>query len=347
MKKILVVLTGGTIGSMIEDNIINVSGNSPYKLLSLYEEQYGAECFDVIQPINILSENMTPEVWANLFHAIEQVDVTRYDGMIVTHGSDTLSYTAAFMGMLFHHLPIPLILVASNYPLGQERSNGLSNFANAVSFIRQDVARGVFVIYRDGDGVNNVYLATRLTEADPCFDQFSDFGQIPFGRMEEGKFIAGEGKYLPNKAQVEARREKICEVPEKFDKKILVIRPYPGMDYSQFNLFANDALKRPVAVLHYLYHSATACMDEKTGEYGLLPFVRKCNKLGIDFYAASYKQTEGKQYVTADALLQAGVIPMLNISVEAAYAKLMLVYHQKEPVTEEKTGQDFYFETIY
>lgn len=346
MKKILVVLTGGTIGSMIEDNVINVSEGSPYKLLALYEQQYGAESFEVIQPVNVLSENMTPKVWEKLIHTLGQIDCSKYDGIIVTHGSDTISYTAALLGMLFHYLPIPLILVASNYPLGQEGSNGLFNFAAAVSFIRKKAVRGVFVIYRDDNGVERVYLSTRLREADPCFDQFGDFGKIPFGRMNQGEFVAEKGAYLPSVKQVEQRKDKPCEIPETLDKRILVIRPYPGMDYALFRLDEEEESQRPVAVLHYLYHSATACMSKEAGTYGLLPFINKCRKLGIDFYAASYKHVEGKQYATADALLQAGAIPMLNISPEAAYAKLMLLYHQKEPVTKEKILQDFYFEMI-
>lgn len=341
MKKILVILTGGTIGSKIEDNVINVNSQSPYRLLSMYEEQYRKEEFDVIQPVNVLSENMTPDIWLKLFRAVEQIDCGKYDGIIVTHGSDTLSYTAAFMGMLFHHLPIPLVMVASNYPLGQKGSNGLNNFACAVEFIRTKAVRGVFVIYSDDAGMNHVYLATRLVEADPCFDQFKDFGKVPFGKMECGKFTVNKNGWIPSIQEVETHSSKELEVPQYFDKDILVIRPYPGMNYSQF-----DLSKKPAAVLHYLYHSATACTDETAGDYNLLPFVKKCRELGIDFYTASYKQTEGKQYATADALLQAGVTPLLNISVEAAYAKLMLIYHQKQGDFKRMARQDFYFETI-
>ncbi len=61
MSKILVILTGGTIGSRIEGNVIDVSGTSPRRLLAMYREKYGdSEEFEVIQPLNLLSENMTP-----------------------------------------------------------------------------------------------------------------------------------------------------------------------------------------------------------------------------------------------------------------------------------------------
>lgn len=340
MKKILVILTGGTIGSRAEEGIINVSGKSSYRLLTMYEEQYGGEdLFEVIQPLNMLSENMTPETILSLMKAIDEVPYEKYQGIIVTHGSDTLSYTSAFAGLLFHHLPLPLLFVASNYPLGMPGSNGLTNFACAVDFIKKREARGVFTVYQNEEGVNQVFLATRLVEAEPFRDQFRDFSGESFGRMEEGKLLLHKGKEQPLLSQVEENNKKDFEVPEAFTKNILVIRPYPGLSYEQF-----DLSKKPAAVLHYLYHSATACTAK--GEYDLLSFVKKCRREGIPVYTASYKKTEGNRYATGDELLKEGVIPLLNCSVEAAYAKLMISLHQKESVPEEKITGNCYFESV-
>lgn len=340
MKKILVVLTGGTIGSKVENSVINVSDKSPWLLLAMYKEHYGErECFEVIQPLNILSENMTPQELLVLCRALSKVRYEEYDGVIITHGSDTISYTSAFIGMLFHYAPVPIILVASNYPLGQEGSNGLSNFARAVEFIRHRVVRGVFTIYRDGNGESQVYLSTRVVEAEPFLDQFRDFSGCSFGKMKDGRFIANPGCCQPAIEEVEGKKEQCLQVPEDFRRSIMVIRPYPGMDYSRFCLE-----KKPAAVLHYLYHSATACLQGE--EYNLLPFVKRCKQQGIDFYTASYKKTEGSMYATGDMLLKAGVTPLVNISLEAAYAKLMLLYNQKEPVVKERISQNLYFECI-
>lgn len=340
MKKILVILTGGTIGSKAEEGIINVSGKSPYRLLTMYEEQYGREnIFEVIQPLNMLSENMTPKTILSLMQAIDKVPYERYRGIIVTHGSDTLSYTSAFAGLLFHHLPLPLLFVASNYPLGMPGSNGLTNFACAVDFIKERAARGVFTVYRNENGENQVFLATRLVEAEPFRDRFRDFSGEPFGRMEKGRLVLHKGNGQPALSEVEEKNQKDFEVPEAFTKDILVIRPYPGLNYRQF-----DFTKKPAAVLHYLYHSATACTVGE--EYDLLSFVKRCREEGILIYTASYKKVEGNRYATGDKLLKEGVIPLLNCSVEAAYAKLMISLHQKEKVTEEKIIKSCYFESI-
>lgn len=341
MKKILVVLTGGTIGSQIENSIINVSGSSPYRLISMYEETYGKEEFEVIRPLNLLSENMTPDTILLLLKTLNAVPYDNYRGIIVTHGSDTLSYTSAFVGLLFHHVPIPVILVAGNYPLQQKESNGLDNFARAVDFIRQKAVRGVFTIYRDEDGISRVYLATRIVEADPFRDQFRDFSGQSFGRMEKGVFVRNTGKEQPSAEEVEANNKKEIEVPDAFSRDIMMIRPYPGMDYARFWF---DETTKPAAVLHMLYHSATACTAGE--KYSLLSFVERCRALSVDVYGASCKRTEENKYATGDAFLKAGVIPMLNISQEAAYAKLLLLYNGREKVSSRTAGQNIYFESI-
>ena len=342
MKKILVVLTGGTIGSRVENNVIDVSDTSPYQLLSLYEEFYGREAFEVIQPINILSENMTPDFLLTLLKTLDRIPYEEYAGIIVAHGSDTLSYTSAFAGLLFRHIPIPMILIASNYPLGQAGSNGLNNFARAVEFIRGKSIRGVFALYQDRDGVNRVYLATRIHEAEPVHDQFRDFSGESLGKMENGKFILCKGNATTEEYfKAESDRERKLQVPDSFADRIMMIRPYPGMDYSVYQF---DEKNKPAAILHYLYHSATACLSGE--EYSFLSFAKRCRKQKIDVYAASYKRTEGKQYATGDALLKAGVIPLLNISPEAAYAKLMLLYNSHKPVKREVMQENIYFERI-
>lgn len=340
MKKILVVLTGGTIGSKEEGDIIDIRGKSPYQLLSLYEQVYhkGAEEFEVMEPVTTLSENMTPELLYQLFHALDGISYEQYAGVIITHGSDTLSYTAAFVGMLFHHVPVPVVLVASNLPLLSEGSNGLHNFAAGVELIREGRLRGVFVVYRNPEGITDVFLATRLVEADPFTDSFRDFSGKPFGKMEDSRFVPIESGSAPSIAEVNRATERNCDLPKDFRKKILLIRPYPGMFYEQF-----DLTMKPAAVLHYLYHSATACVDGDGT--GFPQFAEKCKSLGIPVYVASLKEQDGRRYATGEAILEAGAVPLYNISAEAAYAKLMIYYNSQLSLKRD-IWENIYFESI-
>lgn len=324
MKKILVVLTGGTIGSRVEDKQIDVSEKSPYRLLQLYEDTYDkGELFEVIQPMNLLSENMTPSDWSILVQALWELPFEKYGGIIITHGSDTLSYTSAMLGFLFGDVPVPVVLVASNYALGMPGSNGLNNFKQAVDFIRAGSLQGVFAIYQNQAGENQVFRATEIMEAEPYADQFHSFTGIPLGQMEEGLFIKNTRSFRAQQEEAVSPYERKGKAPISFTREIMLIRPYPGMNYEWISLE-----RKPAAVLHYLYHSATACVS--SGEYSVLPFMKRCRDCGIDFYTASYKKLEGEKYATADAILKAGAKPLLNLSAEAAYAMLMLRYNEKK-----------------
>lgn len=343
MKKILIVLTGGTIGSQVVGECVNVTDASPYQLIRLYKETYekekGEEEFEVIQPMAILSENMGLEAWSRLCRVMWDIPYEKYAGVIVTHGSDTLSYTSALLGLLLSHVEIPVVLTASNYPLGEKGSNGLTNFRSAVELIRTGLLRGVFTVYQNRKGENTVYLATRLTEADGYLDKFGSFGGVAFGRVEEGRFRYIANAINPGLSQLMEKRNPIAEHCPAFERSILFLRPYPGFDYETV-----DLSKKPAAVLHGLHHSSTACVAGETGS--LLWLLEKCRKMGIPVYAASVKDAVGRNYESARKLLEGGAIPMENISPEAAYAKLLLLYNLYGKDARGRVEQVFYFENL-
>ena len=82
-----------------------------------------------------------------MIHEINSIDTALYSGVILTHGSDTLAYTSALLGMYFRHFDIPLFIIASNKPIGEKGSNGLFNFTSAVGLIKGGKYKGVFTLY--------------------------------------------------------------------------------------------------------------------------------------------------------------------------------------------------------
>lgn len=337
--KILVVLTGGTIGSKINEKIINVNSSAAYHLIGLYQEKYGTDTeFEVIQPMNILSENLMPEYWSVLYNCLDEVKFYEYDGIIITHGSDTIAYTAAMTGFCYAHTSIPIVLIASNYALEDARSNGLANFYNAVCFIREKKANGVFVIFQNNRKENIVYLATRLKEADTYLDQFSSYGGVDFGKVKDGHFERTVHEQNPSLEEVNLPKKKPMIKNYAFEKSIVLIHPYPGLDYSRILL--DDHVG---AVLHCTYHSSTVC--EGVGKYSTIEFVNRCKKQGIEVYASSFKHTQNL-YATSAELLRAGAIPLMNISTEAAYAKLILAYNQQGMDVKKFMDENIYFEIL-
>lgn len=337
--KILVVLTGGTIGSKVEGKVIDVSSAAAYSLINLYEEQYGKDTeFEVIQPLNILSENLEPSHWEVLCNCLDHIDFNDYDGIIITHGTDTLSYTAAMMGYCYRNTNVPVILIASNYELQDERSNGLPNFYNAVCFIKEKAAKGVFVLFQNDRKENVVYLATRIMEADTYLDQFSSYGRVDFGTMVDGHFVPTDHEQNPDLSDLNTPKEKVVSI-KGFQKNILMIHPYPGLDYSKIVIDESVG-----AVLHCLYHSATACSS--VGKYSAVEFIRNCKKKGVETYVSSFKQETNGLYATSIDVLEAGAIPLVNISTEAAFTKLMVAYNQNEMDPKEFMQANIYYEML-
>ncbi len=315
MKRILLVFTGGTIGSQVEGGTINTSGSAGFNLLRLFSERDSDPAsitFKTLQPLQILSENLHPGHWQHLIASIEAVDLSSYDGIIVTHGTDTLAFSAAALGLYFNGLKIPMLLVSSDKPLDNPEANGLPNFLCAVEFIRNIPGGGVFVVYQNPGQVQQVHLATRLAS---CLQLSSDFVSV----QSKATMQFEDGRFQQLHTLTDSQR---LPMPLKadFSKRILLIRPYPGLNYSQFNLEGVDV------VLHDLYHSGTACASAECGERSsLVDFIKRCRQRDLKVYLAPVIRSENVYGSTRD-LLESGAEMIWNMSLEAAYAKLLLAY---------------------
>jgi len=318
MKKILLVFTGGTIGSVATDGCIKPSKDSPYQLLQMLQNQYEHYHeldFTIIQPLQILSENLAPEAWNTLITSIEDSQPNSFDGIIVTHGTDTLAYSAALLSLYFNKISVPLLLVSSDYPLADARANGLQNLICALEFIRQKIAVGVFVPYRNHQNqITHVHQGSRIA----CSLQLTgDFYSVQNKIVSQFK----DNVFQPLNPQIPSNHDKQYALKPVFKKQILMIKPYPGLNYQHFNLSGVSA------VLHDLYHSGTACANEQWGsQYSLVPFIKHCTEQGIPVYLAPIIKSENA-YQSTQTLVDAGAKLIWNMSIEAAYAKLHLAYN--------------------
>ena len=314
MKHILLVFTGGTIGSQLANGTIDTDRSAAYKLIQLFRAN--ADCqaeieFKPLQPLQILSENLHPRAWPEIIEAIEAEDLSAYDGIIVTHGTDSLAYSAAMLGIYFNRLKVPLLLVSSDRPLDDPAANGLANFICAVEFIRQKVGRGVYVPYRNPGANMSLHLGTRLSSCLPLSSDFISVQSQALASYSDSRFTPLPAPPKPEPSPPPLRAQ---------FARILMIRPYPGLDYSHFNLDGVDV------VLHDLYHSGTACVSAQWGEtHSLIAFSQRCKQLTIPLYLAPAIYSENA-YSSTRQLLDQGAKILWNVSLESAYAKLALAY---------------------
>jgi L-asparaginase len=315
MKNILLVFTGGTIGSSTLNGTIDTSSNSNYQLIKLFEQNFAENSglkFTTIQPIEILSENLFISVWETLITAIEAENFSQYDGIIVTHGTDTLAFTAAALSLYFNTIKIPLLLVSSDHPLDHPQANGIAHFNCAVEYIKQIKQAGVFVPYRNQNSNTLVHLGSRIAS---CLQLSGDFISVQskaYLRFVDNSFH--QQNALNSIERVDVQLQPV------FSRRILLIKPYPGLNYSIFNLDQVDA------VIHDLYHSGTACASEEWGvNYSLLKFIHKCTQKGINLYMAPAIKSSDS-YQSRLTLIEQGAKMVWNMSLESAYVKLVLAY---------------------
>ncbi|HPG92150.1 MAG TPA: asparaginase [Clostridia bacterium] len=343
MTKILVVFTGGTIGSRIEGATINVDDAMSRVIIEGFTKEYPDidVIFDTVQPMNVLSENFTPAHWKIISDCVAEKSSDNYDGVIITHGSDTIPYTSAYMGFLFSQSNIPIVLTCSNHVLGHPNSNGQDNFNNSVLLIAKNHIKGVFSVFQDKKKRNVVYLATRMQEANPYDDQFTTFGNIEFGQVIDGTFVLNENPQNPKKEELAEKEGKkiVCKNQSEFTNQILAIKAYPGLNYNNFTL-----TNKTKAVLCALYHSSSNCVEN--AEFSLTEFISKCNSKGVDVYLMSFKRIGGEVYLTTKRIMDAGGIPLLNISFESAYVKLVLAYNQNEIDPKKYMQNEIYYENL-
>ena len=240
---ITVVFTGGTIGSLQKQSWIGLDAAATYKLLQPFQERYPDICFTTKSPYNILSENLSGRE-LNLLQGVVAASLGEQpDGIIITHGTDTLQYTATAMEYAFADAAVPIVFVSAAYPLEYPETNGYLNFEAAVELIRTRCTGGVYVSYKNDDQAHvNLHYASRLLQhGEQSANLYSLNNEI---------YAIYDGKITVNK-QLLPKSVSCGGIVEYCDPAgILTVESVPGNGYDY-------ALERVRAILLKPYHSAT------------------------------------------------------------------------------------------
>ncbi len=326
LKKILLVLTGGTICTSVNAKGVRAIHQKTASLLqqgfmesdSVYRNEV---TFDTTQNFGILSENMTPEKWNELVTFFRSIEFGKgYNGIVIAHGTDTLGFSAPMLSLLFAGKNIPVFLVSSNLPLEQEQANGHINFRTAVECICKEFPANVYVPYRNQNRKLFLHFASRLQQCSNYSDDFFSVGAMDITRSISTKV----------KKQVNGVTPIPCvddHTPFAFNHGILWLHPYVGLNYQEINL------QRVKAVLHGTYHSGTVCAqiteeDMPYNQYSVLTLLDRCQKENIPVIFAPAK-VSGEVYESVPLVAgHKGQIAnfVYGCTPEMAYVKLMLGY---------------------
>ncbi|HBN12001.1 MAG TPA: hypothetical protein DD415_00120 [Clostridiales bacterium] len=332
-NRICVIFTGGTIGSYSSGDVVDLNPESGSLLLEKYRERFGSSMsFDELRPLNILSENMQPADLETMADCIRAVDKNAYDGIILTHGTDTLCFTANLFSQIFCDISIPLVLVSALYPLDDDRSRGVENFAGAVTFIQSVDYGGVFVSFENHSENCKIHLASRLISATQIRGEYESILNVPYGEIRGWRFVYNENEHNPTPSELRRPRKKCAA--QKLCTDLVTIQAHSLLNFDYYRF--TDV--KPKAVMVQLYHSGTVCTEGK--EANFKNFLAYCKNLGIEVIIAtidSRAKTYGSALGLADMCTAA-----YDISFEMATVKVLLALGSGISIAEELKTNNFF-----
>lgn len=325
-SSVLLIYTGGTIGMMQDARTLELK---PFDFKSLSQQIPELDKFDIeLSAISfkhpIDSSNMHPEVWVELAKIIEH-NYKKFDGFVILHGSDTMSFTASALSFMLEHLAKPVVLTGSQLPIGMIRTDGKENLITAIEIAGAKVNGKPIVtevcIYFE----YKLYRGNRTFKYNSAhFDAFKSPNYPPLA--EAGVSI----QY--NQSALQKPGNKPLKVHYTLENDIAVLKLFPGISKK----ITASILQAPgiKAIVLETFGAGNA----STQDWFINELKHAINK-GIIVLNIT-QCLEGKviqgMYETSSHLKKLGVVGGADLTFESAITKLMFILGQNLSVSQTK-----------
>ena len=227
MKKVLLIGTGGTIASEVSEG--GLAPELTTEQLLAHIPAISAVCtVDCLQLLSLDSTNILPRHWLMMAQTIRE-HYDDYDGFVLTHGTDTMAYTAAALSYLIQGSPKPIVLTGAQKPIGFDSTDSKINLQDAFRCAAEDLP-GVSIVFN-----NKVIPGTRAKKTrSKSFQAFSSINYPYLGVLRDGTLL----RYI---------RPECADAPRFYDTldtkvALLKLTPGAGREVADFLLERNDAL---------------------------------------------------------------------------------------------------------
>ncbi len=301
MKSILWLLTGGTFSCESSVNGLYPAADNAQAGKMLSRISAAANVSPALL-MNIDSTNMTAQHMRCIAEAADSGIKKGFDGIVITHGTDTMAYTSAFLCQSLESPPIPVILTGSQKPFFAECSDAPKNLENALAAACDERFRGVHILFGD-----------KVLRGDSAHKEYS---------MSENAFISPDGYAAVIK-----------------NGTFINVDPLPGGKYAYHRDFSEMAaviklspLTRPEDISLAVSSGIKGVVLEGYGCGGvperLLPEIKAAADRGVLFLLVSqcfYEGVDTHIYEVGEKAARCGIIPGGKMTAEAALAKLMFM----------------------
>ena len=228
MKNILMIGTGGTIASQLGQDGLSPALSSE-QLLSFVPKVSELCHVDCVQLFSLDSTNIRPENWVMLSRAVRS-HYDRYDGFVISHGTDTMAYTAAALSYLIQGAKKPIILTGAQKPISFDSTDSKINLTDAFVCACSERLHGVMIVFN-----GKVIEGTRACKTrSKSYEAFSSINYPCLATLQDGHLL----QYIENACLPEP------VFYDRLDEKIALLKLIPGVPASlaAYMLRENDAL---------------------------------------------------------------------------------------------------------
>ena len=315
MKKICWITTGGTIASVkTSDGYVPANkGEILYELLGKMTSLYDITIKDLF---SIDSSNMQPEEWIQIAREVYRLR-NEFDGIVITHGTDTMAYTASCLSFMLMNINIPVVLTGSQLPLTHPLSDGQENMSLALAMASNKYP-GIFVAFN-----RKVILASRAVKVRTTGFHAFESVNYPYVGTVNSLGLEIHEEYLPVSTGDCVLKDSLCE-------DVFLLKLIPGLNPQIFDMLIKMKIKGVVIEafgiggLSYIRRDFTKKIVELLDEGIVVVVCSQC----------LYERSDFSIYEVGKKALEHGVIEAFDMTSEACVTKLMWALAQDKYVKE-------------